>query len=286
MTGPYELTCREAKIGGDISDHIVAKFGDPVGERDLVLWIHGFNNPEHRIRETWERTHQQLRTHRGENLLPPTAWFFWPGETNRFQFIAAPFYFMEVADAISAGRSLARYFRRIQDANPDLRVHVVAHSLGSRVALELARDIRLNGGPPMGNMLLMAAATPEGLCVKDGLYPHHALREEVLHSRKDRVLRRYFRTGQLLARSRGDQHPGRGSSAVGYTGGPLARWDLPSPSCDLDHGDYWEDRRALARISSVYTAPKKRPDIADRELATRAVPARTISGRRHQTRTP
>ncbi len=254
MTGPIEWTTRDEKRGGALASKVDSKFGRTVGYRRLTIWIHGFNNSEYRAADVWEITHKRVRGLRGSDLLDGTVWFFWPGDTTKHRGSSALFYFMEVRDAVDAGALLATHLREIMPWNPGLKVDFVAHSLGSRLALEAAKLVKQLEGPKVRTMLLFAAAVPEGLCVPGGRYAAPlAESEKAMYSGNDAVLGRLFEPGQWLARSsRGELNPGPQKAAVGYTGGPEERWLPKAIECAYDHGDYWVSDTSLSLLGELY----------------------------------
>ena len=121
-------------------------------------------------------------------------------------------------------RLLAAYLRRAaQGRCVPLQLSFVAHSLGSLVVLETLKLLRGDREKIIiRDVLLMAAAVPEGFCVPGELYgnPFSSDANEVaLYSRDDGVLNHAFQIGQEIA----DRFPENRRRAVGSTGGPWSR---------------------------------------------------------------
>ena len=95
------------------------------------------------------------------------------------------------------------------------------------MALQAVERLRTLGGPEVDNLILMAAAVPEGLCAEGRIYSRSSARKEtILHSQKDSVLSRWFPLGQAIARRlKGELDPGPLQTAVGLKGGPSGRWN-------------------------------------------------------------
>lgn len=287
MNDIYEFTVRERHMGGG-SRPIETWPGPPVGFRTLTIWIHGYNNSEIKIRDTWRATYRRMCALGHQGGLGGVAWFFWPGDTFKHRLLSAPFYFMEVRDAVDAGQSLAAYLTGIAVKNPGLEVNIVAHSLGCRVALEAAATLSELEGPRVRNLLLFAAAVPEGLCVPGGPYGDELARNTtVLWSTADNVLRRAFRVGQAMARRfHGEIDPGNRRSAVGCTGQPSSRWNGEATSCGFEHGDYWKKDRSVIRLVQLFRhAPAFRPP-RGRQNPSRRMRTRLQGGRSTGIRRP
>ena len=280
MRAPIELTARAKKVGGGLVE-IVSYFGTPFGYSRLTIWIHGFNNTEYAMRDLWQKTHVKVRGEPELNLKG-TVWLFWPGEAFQNRLVSAPLYFMEVRNAVAAGNLLADYLISIAPRNRGLRVNLVAHSLGSRVALQTALRLKELEGPIVDSLILFAAAVPDGLCLNDKPYsPPLARKEIVFHSSNDKVLRFAFPLGQRLARRlQGELDPSPLRKAVGYTGGPPGRWSEKSDSCGLNHGDYWIDNDCVSTLRGLYFTPRAERRDRARHSVQRGAPLRLCTHRR------
>ena len=194
--------------------------------------------------------------------------------------LSALAYPLQIDVARDSAARLASYLT--EPMGRPLRLHIVAHSLGCLVALELVRLLERCTGHDVlvHSMLLMAAAVPQGLCIT-GYDPYghgRPQRDYVLHSGQDKVLRYTFRTGQRFAEYAGRApEPLIGGAyriAVGHDGGPTNRW-TPRPMTGHNHGDYWLSPTVHDQISEVTF--QKAPMAL--EIRSRDVAAYHVDGR-------
>ena len=260
----YQLTCR-ARTSGRGLVPVAAADGshDPAtaGLRRWTIFIHGFNNSEEDANTTWSGTLEELR--RRQVDLGAVVLFFWPGDYSKLEVVSAMLYPKTVHTAEKTARLLSAYLvRAAQGQSAPLELSFVAHSLGSLVVLQtvrLLREARANVMIP--DVLLMAAAVPEGFCVPTEAYGtpfSPETKEVVLYSLDDVVLKRYFKVGQKIA----GRLPTHRQRAVGYSGGPGAgpeeRWWVAAHMDAFDHSDYWKKPASVMRIARV-VAPSRSP---------------------------
>jgi pimeloyl-ACP methyl ester carboxylesterase len=278
MTGPMHWTAREEERAGKVRTELESVFGDPPESTNhLIIWIHGFNTAQIDAERTWKKTHMRVRDITSLPRLRDTVWFFWPGDASRNKHLSAISYFSQVPKAVRAGHLLAKHVMKLSAQNSELEVSFVAHSLGCRVALEAARELsRVEGGSPVRDLLLFAAAVPEGLCLTGHRYEERlAKQERVLFSTSDSILKRWFPLGQVVARGRGyDLHPGDLKKAVGFTGGPSSRWSWRREAAGYEHDDYWTENESLNLLGSLYGHVQK-----SRNPATRLTKERQVARR-------
>lgn len=282
MTAPLKWTVRAEKRSGALLPAVTSRFGPVYGYRRLTVWIHGFNTSEYSANDKWEETHSLIRERTGLNELKGTVWFFWPGDAARSRIVSAPLYFAQVEDALKAGNALAEYIIDLQTKDPSLEVNLVAHSLGCRIAVEAARQIREVGARPVSELLLFAAAIPEGLCGEGSIYDQKvATRERIYYSQSDRILKTWFPMGQLLARRfRGDANPGKQKLAVGYTGGPVSRWGAENiRAVEYAHDGYWSGEQSLSAIGALYGVNRKQPRVQNKQPVVRVMGSRPLLNR-------
>jgi pimeloyl-ACP methyl ester carboxylesterase len=198
----------------------------------LVILIHGFNNSE----AAAQRSFALFRSHISSSIRREELWeFHWPGDHSD-KWISRATYAVRVALAPGVGAALARF---LTDRPSHQRVVLIAHSLGCRVALEAALEIKAlqpaNPDHRLDEVFLLAAAVPAPLCdTRNGRFPAPVSgREHAFYSPNDKVLRRWFKPGQRLVSLNETGRP------VGLNGEPGdVRWTDPWNS-KLDHGEYW-----------------------------------------------
>lgn len=256
-----------------------------IPQHELLVLIHGYNN---HLREA-EGAYMGLRN-RQAGLLANGAWqalmeerlgdVFWPGDA-RWPGVVDKLDFLFYADAVSVAKNVAPKIADYLRSRTDLlTVHLLAHSLGCRVALEVISDIKRHGGPKVGKVCLMAAAVPTfKLCPGGALF--HTLagidQLRVLFSPNDIVLTAAFPAGQTLAG--GDE--GFFPAAVGHAGdipltpGKVDRDHIPGAA----HGDYWGHERGHSTdLSAKSIADFFRFDgVGTRMLNERPLPSRRPS---------
>lgn len=203
-----------------------------------ILLLHGCNTQERTAQTVMTPVRDALsqRCGRvGSQILTMT----WPGDRPWWRGGIAAYPLME-RKSVAAGRKLSEYFREEYAAGLGAAELVfVAHSLGCRLALEMAAEL-MRSGRPAGLrklvLILMAAAVPTDL--KDLIAEAKTTVDElvVLHSDRDRALKIFF----PLATARS------GSEAVGYRGNPTApAWSFSQQMDGYDHEHYWRDARTI-----------------------------------------
>jgi esterase/lipase superfamily enzyme len=264
----YHLTCREWDSGrGLVPVTPAGGSPDPAAARldRWTIFIHGFNNSAETITKTWKETIKQLQ--RWQVDLGAVVLFYWPGDYSRWELLSAMNYPKTVPIAEETAELLTAYLRRAaqdraaQDRCSPLQLSFIAHSLGSLVVLETLRLLRATREKIIINdVLLMAAAVPEGFCVPGERYGDRfspEAKEVALYSRSDRILQFAFQIGQEIADRFPDQD---GRQAVGRYGGPGAgseeRWTAARPMEGFGHGDYWVNQESIKRIARI-VEPKR-----------------------------
>lgn len=259
------ITLREAPYGGAISAAALLSPEDLLlGRNVVILFIHGYNVGEQEALISYGAMHRHL----GLPWSGVTAGLLWPGDGAAStpgqppgwasRFMRPLTYPHQPARAAQAAEILMEAIRtaveeRQHAANAarsdvlPLDLHVVAHSMGCRLALELIRLLQARFGAALRLRLLvlMAAAVPvylvqEGRPLAKALGQAERLRN--YRSRKDKVLKWAFRTGQMLERP----FPyGWGFSTRGALGrlGHGARGSIEDIETDHGHSGYWSDSR-------------------------------------------
>ena len=291
------LSLREDNEGGEVRQEVLeTRRPQAYSQRELVILIHGFNNTLREGEEAYEAfRHGQedtLVAHDKVTLEDMLGDCFWPGDAKwqgALDYLDFLIYPATIPKAKASGEALARYLAGRVDV---ATIHVVAHSMGCRVALETMKAMLLAGNEAqkVGKVCLMAASVP---CFK--VFPNGDLYEalqsaeyvRILYSPDDPVLSITLPAGQSIAA--GDE--GFFPTALGSYGdaplspGKIARTHIVG----AQHGDYWgvpanishqgaahqvkEELASFLGIGKDFRTfaeapiPSSRPDIVKREIA-------------------
>ena len=271
----YELSARAEPIGGDIAVNTIPPL--LVGESRLTILIHGFNNDTDQATRSFRRFLRATDLREHPLAAGRICLFFWPGDHGWYR------YSSEIARAKRAAEVLRDYLRDIA-AGGRIEVSLVCHSLGNRVALELAA-LCLEPGAPVVDMpraCLMAAAVPVELVGPTGdLRPavERIERRHVLFSETDEALGLAFLIGQIPA-------DGDTVDAIGKRGEPAGLWTEAVDMTPYAHGDYWweEESASQARylfgICTMRLLPVRRSAIARRLMPLIGLPRRDVVDRK------
>lgn len=260
-----EISVREQGVdaGGSVGGVHFPSGSDTLdGKGAAVLFVHGYNNSRSAARGSFEGFVAGLEAASGRDTLPwPVFGVQWPGDEPNAAISAASYPFkIKVAQ-----RAAAKIFEHLTGifgpGGAPIVLHVVAHSLGCRLTLELL-ELLARGAPGanviVSSVTLMAAAVPVGKVEQDGRLRRgveSAGRVCVLHSTGDAVLHWAFPLGQTVV---GD---GFFPTAIGRFGGPGGIWTR-SASMAADgglygHSSYWsgvESASAAAGMMGVAVA--------------------------------
>lgn len=251
--------------GGAVAPVLEAPPTALIGAHKLTILIHGFNNDEQAAQISYGQfIDQTSMLRRAYPDLGTVCEFFWPGDIDAPRWIAAAFYAESVTRAPHAARVLADFLHELSATGP-LEVNLICHSLGNRVALELARTlVDRQSSVRVKHLCLLAAAVPS-MMVYDGGTLREAIdsisRTLVLHSEFDEALGVVFRGGQWLANE-------DASHAIGKYGAPLYRWSMSSDMKPYGHSDYWPGASSARHVREFLGLS-----------ATRSLPFRQISER-------
>lgn len=249
---PLLLSFRTSDQGGDIRlQPDMEQFYQNWSKSKLLLLIHGYNNPKKEATDTYEgffSLQQQLAN------LPPGGDFapdrnlvevFWKGDDwGASRLLYYPY---AVPNARQTAEALATVLKTLaQQRAEGIEVEVVAHSLGTRLALETLRYLATSPFIVISRIVFFAAATPTFMLQNptdpDGL--RQAFDSVVkggvrsLYSGNDIVLSWAFPVGQTLASGNEGFLP----TALGHD-----RWESTKvpPSLEqrenrnANHWDYW-----------------------------------------------
>ncbi|MFL6845670.1 MAG: alpha/beta hydrolase [Allosphingosinicella sp.] len=264
LSGYRWITLRQSPVGGGFLAEASHFPGDlfTAGD-DAVLLIHGYavhqadaskayrqfadhlDRPWRRMAiatfwpgDSWETGLGHLNPSLGRTLVAKMSY---PAQPERAQ-NAAKLLAGKIAEAIRARSRLGR--------NRKLNLHIVAHSMGCRLTLELLDQLEFalrteEVGLEVPLAALMAPAVPRYMTEGQGVLKSAmsvAGHLHIFHSPDDRILTWFFKAGQALEISfpsgLGNRQP------VGTYGadpaGRRAGAKLTNSLTGLDHGDYWK----------------------------------------------
>ena len=261
----YEMSVRPrgSPAGGSVSELHWPAGETLTGRGAALLLIHGYNNSREDARASFERFVKRLEEAARRSSLPWAVFGVqWPSdEKNKVHSTLA--YASKIEAARESADRIFAYLRNTFGAGgAPVALHIVAHSLGCRVALEILE--RVAAGRPRPNvvlerLILMAAAVPEKWVEGRGpLREGAALTRAtcVLHSTGDEVLRYAFPIGQTQGKD------GFFPTAIGRFGRPAGTWLLSQRMASgahlYDHSEYWPGAEAAAAAALFLGIPAER----------------------------
>ncbi len=266
-----ELSVRRLPQGGDVADRVTVLDGspDPNGKREIVILIHGYANDQPTASDSFQKCIDNLQALPGNastSLPSPIYKFYWPGDT-RMRMFSALSYPWEMTPAANSGQRLAEFLTNLTGpGGTPMRVHIIAHSLGNRVTMEMLQAFNFAASNLIfANFSLMAAAVPVGM-VQDKFagVVRVPRRIQVLCSIADNVLHFAFPPGETAA------FEGFFPEAVGRHGSPPGTWAKNVPMSDYGHSSYWPTPATAPFLASFLEMPVSLPPIEN------AVPRRSI----------
>jgi pimeloyl-ACP methyl ester carboxylesterase len=230
-----------------------------------ILFVHGYN--------VEERSGQNSMAHLRSALIEGCARLereiltvTWPGNASWLKGGPAA-YFAKVPVAKGAGRLFGEHLAaEFRNGGGPRQLVIVAHSLGCRLTLEFLSKLNRATRPRRLKKviaILMAPAVPVEL--QDLIEAARSNADEliILHSEDDKVLKRWFRLGQTVARE------GRFPEAIGLAANPRnPPWSYHQRMHGYDHGDYWTGQQTADVIGEQLG--KYFSDIAFRASGMRA----------------
>ncbi len=243
------LSFRTDDQGGDVRPFPqMDQFYQNWSKSRLVLLIHGYNNPVPDARKAYDgffSLQQQLGGYPiGGNFAPDRNFVevFWKGDD--WGVLSLLYYPYAIPSAGQTAEALAVVLENLaQQRAEGLELEVVAHSLGTRLTLDLLREISTVPRITVTRIVFFAAATPTFMLEESA-----ALRQAYdtgvkggllsLYSGNDIVLSWAFPLGQTVAPGQEGFFP----TALGH-----ALWrppDVPptlgqEENRNANHGDYW-----------------------------------------------
>src|SRR5271166_4604346 len=161
-----ELTVRLQPAGGDVAPAVTVLPGpvSPSGQRQIVLLIHGFANDQPTASGSYQTCIDNLTAlppPASTDLPSPIFKFYWPGDMQirLFSDLAYPW---KISYAVDSGKRLAEFLANLAGpGGTPMQVHIIAHSLGNRVSLEMLQAFdATKGNVVFASFSLMAGAVP------------------------------------------------------------------------------------------------------------------------------
>jgi pimeloyl-ACP methyl ester carboxylesterase len=269
-----ELSVRTLPAGGAVAGSVRVESGSvsPYGRRQIVVLIHGYANSQATASASFQAcidNLQKLPAPVSTSLPSPVFKFYWPGDTQIRLFSEAS-YPTEIKPAVESGQRLADFLATlIGPGGSPTEVHLIAHSLGNRVALEMLKAFdSTNQHVIFRSISMMAAAVPVSMMKNGGPLWNSLVivrRSQALCSISDWVLHFAFRAGETAA------FEGFFPEAVGRYGNPPGTWNKNLPMSDYSHGSYWPNTATAPFLASFLKMPINPPILGN------AIPARTVA---------
>lgn len=205
---PARLNLRTQSVGGEVRDRPCANPATVLtGQWHLILLIHGYNNDESAAREAYDGFRAVQRELGDLSPDQPVADgrlvdVYWPGDADWG--IASPLYYMwSIGKAQATAAKLADAIKRAVDQSGFKQIDIVAHSMGSRLTLELLKGLMPQANLHVRRVVFMAGAVPTFMLDTDGAlrpaYDFARLEGALsLFSPADMVLGLAFPLGQTL----------------------------------------------------------------------------------------
>jgi pimeloyl-ACP methyl ester carboxylesterase len=294
-SGPKVISLRERCQGGPVREKpIETPAGALSRSRRVLLLIHGFNVDFCHAEKSYTTFMRELFF----RWQARSVWVYWPGD---YAFesesaiarwtrsaISGASYSYQPDTAEAAARALRDFIFKVIDERRKFRHHypiklsIVAHSLGCRLALELLDLLGPRDDLKIELVVLMAAAVPlfEVRSTKRFDLAHtNASKTLIYFSKKDKTLKWLFRLGQRFYSS----SPSNflfGRAALGRHGPEgILPLNVEPIERSYDHGDYWPDPSIPVRVGLELDGIKR--PISRRALLPRGFDApRTVQGRR------
>ena len=227
---------------------------DGVGE--VILLVHGYNDHEKYADCAYQQFHDICTSSSVTTFKLPFARLQWPGdEANAIT--GAVEYARALNHAKQSAAALAPLLARWAATVPSgARLHLIAHSLGNRVALETICQLQVaNSAIQVATLGMLAAAVEVDHVSPGGMLNSASVaadRSIVLHSTSDLVLHWLFSPGQFTA--------GEGflKEAVGRYGNPQGQWSAHQAFNSFGHSNYWFDPGAVDYLLGQMGIPTNR----------------------------
>jgi hypothetical protein len=262
------LSVRSLPAGGDVLTWVRSSPPALGARSELTILVHGYNNTEDAAAAAYRQFLANAALE-ASGRAGQVCEFYWPGDTGG---VGSAFsYSSQIRRAITSGEVLQQHLARMFESRP-IDLTFIAHSLGSRVALECLREAVRKKQPVLRRtrLCLMAAAVPIELFYAGArlhLAASSGSEASILFSRVDEALGWAFAVGQAMA---GEQS----REAVGRYGGPPLLWRSCANMTPYAHGDYWRRTESACEAKKLFgipTQPYRVPRAPERFL-TRYIP--------------
>jgi hypothetical protein len=239
------------RFTSELGSHISGRVG---GDRDILLYVHGFNTSldEARLRLS------QIVVDASFGGVP--VLFTWPSESGMLSYVSAK-------ERATASRDALQGLIRDLAAIPGVgRVHVLAHSMGSWLAMEALRENAIAGHPDLdgklGDVMLAAPDIDLGVFRQQMARLGSAARVSIFVSRDDRAL-------SLSSRLAGDRprvgamDPKNTQDAADLRKLGVRVYDLSGLSNGfIGHGAYADAPTVIRSIGAQLAEPRKEDSTA------------------------
>lgn len=263
------LSLRTAREGGKLAD-AVSEVSNGVGIRNAksaTILIHGYNVTKRWADIAYANFVKDIDT----TQLGEMYWVYWPGDYSSNGVVATAAYTEIVKRMDKIAEKLSAHIGGSTLKTP-LKLRVIAHSLGCRVALETLDRLHRRGATGdvrpnrIDHVALMAAAVAR-FRLMGHVHEDDDLRKPISRAKSahiyrsyhDRVLASVFRPGQMFeAKSTKTKHAEL--AAVGRRGisgdrrnpgtAPAGLGSAKDTITILGHGEYWDSRPVRGTIKS------------------------------------
>jgi hypothetical protein len=269
-----ELSVRERPAGGSLLPRALAPAEVAMGHRRLIFLLHGYNLTAAGGRKAYAAFARNLGAIAPATrlALADVVGILWPGdaEWGRLSFASFP---TELRPALESALRVHAWLDGVRGpGGSPVEIFLVAHSLGSRVAMELLSRIseHVPAHAAVRGSCLMAAGVPVPM-VRARLSRAAALSRTVtLYSPVDWVLHWAFPLGETLARE------GWMPEGVGLHGRPVGAWTESHQMVRQDgkgygHGDYWDGAEVCGHVARMLGVALAR-ELPVRVMLKRALP--------------
>lgn len=296
LVGRHEIILREKTYGGGpLPKALEYPCGRLAQRREIVLLIHGFNVNVCSAGCSYDLFLSNTSARIGSR----SAMVYWAGDTvSRFpapgerpglgsKIISALSYPKQRKHAVLSAQLLSSLISSSLRLRTNVKLIIIAHSLGCRVALEFLNLLSaLKNAKQISIPLavLMAPAVPL-YAVLSGGHLRAAIETPdkvmIYRSMKDDILKWVFRPGQILERPFPEGWPISTRSALGRNGFGVSRPpNVQEEEKTCGHREYWSRPEIAREISQFYVAGASRMLRSSRELQTRVIEVAQVPGRR------